>query len=105
MKLCWRSSDVHGAHDCPRKWGHEGPCYWWLDWEAGDGRWCVMVYSGEAQGRQRRCKGTFSAPPNARDVHKLLRTISPLKKLEIAHKTPVSEPQPHSRPLQLVVSR
>lgn len=101
MKLCRKPTDVHGAHGCPRQQGHGGEHYWWLEWDGDDSRWHVLVYSGAAQGRRRRCKGTFSERPTAPDVHKLLKTVSTLKKREIARRTPESEPYPASRSLSV----
>lgn len=91
MRLCGQPSSVHGAGACPRGWGHRGDHYWYLPWE--DGRcWRVIVYSGEPYERERRCAGTFSAEPRAEDVAHLLRTIAPLRQLEVARRTPASEP-------------
>lgn len=92
-------SKVVGAGPCPRARGHAGECYWWLAWE-GDAGWRVIVYSGDAYNRQRRCKGSFIAEPDVRDVGHLLRVLSPLKKREVAKRTPASEPpSPRCTPL------
>jgi hypothetical protein len=99
-------SSVHGAGGCPRAAGHEGDCYWWLPWEDGTGAWRVIVYSGEPQRRRRRCKGVFVDEPRLSDVARLLRTIAPMKRREVARRTPVSEPALHApRPMRVGRSR
>jgi hypothetical protein len=100
VKLCRLPTDVHGAHSCPRQWRHDGPCYWWLEWKGEDSRWHVMVYSGLAEDRRKRCKGTFAERPTAPDVHGLLKVVSTLKKRQVARRTPQSEPEPVTLPVR-----
>lgn len=92
--LCGAPTSVDGAEPCPRKKGHGGEHYWWLTWEIGPKHWKAIVYSGEPQERRRRCRGRFSARPDAADVHLLILAVVPLRKAETAARTPHSEPQP-----------
>ena len=96
--LCLAVSSVHGAGPCPRRVGHAGECYWWIAWD-GDAGWRVIVYSGDPYNRRRRCMGSFSAEPSTQDVAHLLRVISPLRKREVARRTPASEPEPSCTPV------
>lgn len=68
-------------------------------WEDEQGIWRAIVYSGEPYDRQRRCTGAFTDPPTLEDVARLLQVIAPLKKREVARRTPVSEPMPRFRPV------
>jgi hypothetical protein len=65
--------------------------------------WHVMVYSGLAEERRKRCKGTFSDRPTALDVHRLLKVVSPLKKRQVVRRTPESEPEPASQPVGIII--
>lgn len=94
---------VHGAQGCPRKAGHKGPCYWTIAWEEESGLFRVIVYSGPPEERRKRCKGVFSGPPSALDVHALLETLSPIRKREIGRRTPQSEPEPIERAVPVIV--
>lgn len=96
--LCGHPSDVYGAEPCPREAGHAGEHYWSLPWEEGS-CWRVIVYSGAPYDRRRRCAGVFTAEPRAADIARLLRTIAPLRRAEVARRTPVSEPALVSTPL------
>lgn len=91
--LCGLEPKVRNTGGCPRQAGHDGECYWWLAWEDGEG-WRVIVYSGKPTGRRKRCKGRFTEKPDVRDVAHLLHVLSPLKKQEVARRTPDSEPPP-----------
>ncbi len=103
MELCNAPTVVEGACPCPREKGHTGEHYWWLTWEIGPGHWKAVVYSGEPQERRRRCRGRFSAAPDAADVHMLILTVAPLKRAEVAARTPHSEPPPLVRVLPQLV--
>lgn len=95
--LCGLEASVLGSGGCPRQAGHGGECYWWLAW-SGDAGWRVIVYSGTAYNRRRRCKGAFTSEPDIRDIAHLLRVLSPLKKREVARRTAESERQPRCKP-------
>ena len=101
--LCQRESSVHGAGPCPRGAGHRGECYWWLPWE-GDAGWRVIVYSGQPYSRRRRCMGSFTSEPSIYDVNFLLKTLAPLRRREVARRSPASEPTPISRPVKVTMS-
>lgn len=102
MKLCRRKSGVYGAGVCPRAHGHSSECYWFISWQDGRGIWHAIVYSGPPAGRRRRCRGTFTEKPGPILVNRLLRTLAPIKRLEVARRTPASEPAPvHAIPLRV----
>ncbi len=56
--------------------------------------WHIVVYSGPVEERRRRCRGAFTHEPTIFEVNRLLRTLAPIKRLEIARRTPASEPEP-----------
>lgn len=93
---------MHGARGCPRAKDHAGPCYWWIAWEE-PACWRVIVYSGEPGERRRRCRGSFIGKPEMRDVNRLLLTLAPVKRMEVARRRPRSEPEPAVRPLYTLV--
>jgi len=100
-RLCNAPTVVEGAHGCPRTKGHAGQHLWWVTWEIGPGNWQAIVYSGEPQERTRRCRGRFSASPDAEDIHLLLLTLSPMRKREQARRTPHSAPEPVAGPMRV----
>lgn len=104
--MCGLLSDVVGAGGCPREAGHDGECFWFIPWElAGPDDWRVIVYSGTAANRVRRCRGRFTAMPELTDVHQLLLTLSTYRHREqqkrqwrLTHPVPLVAPDPEPVP-------
>lgn len=84
MRLCGKTSRVHGSEPCPREYGHSGQCMWWIPFEVGN--WRVVVYEGLAPQRRRVCRGGFTSEPSAQDVYQLLLTVGNSRRREMARR-------------------